>query len=330
MTALSGRYDTALLDLDGVVYVGGNEIPGAGAALRQAHEEGMRLAYVTNNASRTPAAVAALLTTLGVPAEPGDVVTSAQAAARLLAERLPSGAPVLVIGGMGLRLALREQGLRPVSTAADRPLAVVQGYVPGLSYGLLAEGGIAVAAGALFVATNADLTLPRADGQAPGNGSLLQVITTATGVTPLVAGKPEPPLHRETVIRTGAKHPLVVGDRLDTDILGAQRVGVDSLLVLTGVTSPAGAILAPAGQRPTFVAEDLSGLLAAYPDVALGSGSAAVGGWTARADGGRLELDGSGERVDALRALCAAVWQEDAPVDPDLARKLVQQAGYPL
>ncbi len=330
MTALSGRYDTALLDLDGVVYVGGNGIPGAGAALRQAHEEGMRLAYVTNNASRTPAAVAALLTTLGVPAEPGDVVTSAQAAARLLAERLPSGAPVLVIGGMGLRLALREQGLRPVSTAADRPLAVVQGYVPGLSYGLLAEGGIAVAAGALFVATNADLTLPRADGQAPGNGSLLQVITTATGVTPLVAGKPEPPLHRETVIRTGAKHPLVVGDRLDTDILGAQRVGVDSLLVLTGVTSPAGAILAPAGQRPTFVAEDLSGLLAAYPDVALGSGSAAVGGWTARADGGRLELDGSGERVDALRALCAAVWQEDAPVDPDLARKLVQQAGYPL
>ncbi|HZR52106.1 MAG TPA: HAD-IIA family hydrolase [Streptosporangiaceae bacterium] len=330
MTALSGRYDTALLDLDGVVYVGGNGIPGAGAALRQAHEEGMRLAYVTNNASRTPAAVAALLTTLGVPAEPGDVVTSAQAAARLLAERLPSGAPVLVIGGMGLRLALREQGLRPVSTAADRPLAVVQGYVPGLSYGLLAEGGIAVAAGALFVATNADLTLPRADGQAPGNGSLLQVITTATGVTPLVAGKPEPPLHRETVIRTGAKHPLVVGDRLDTDILGAQRVGVDSLLVLTGVTSPAGAILAPAGQRPTFIAEDLSGLLAAYPDVALGSGSAAVGGWTARADGGRLELDGSGERVDALRALCAAAWQEDAPVDPDLARKLVQQAGYPL
>jgi len=330
VTALSGRYDTALLDLDGVVYVGGNGIPGAGAALRQAHEEGMRLAYVTNNASRTPAAVAALLTTLGVPAEPGDVVTSAQAAARLLAERLPSGAPVLVIGGMGLRLALREQGLRPVSTAADRPLAVVQGYVPGLSYGLLAEGGIAVAAGALFVATNADLTLPRADGQAPGNGSLLQVITTATGVTPLVAGKPEPPLHRETVIRTGAKHPLVVGDRLDTDILGAQRVGVDSLLVLTGVTSPAGAILAPAGQRPTFIAEDLSGLLAAYPDVALGSGSAAVGGWTARADGGRLELDGSGERVDALRALCAAAWQEDAPVDPDLARKLVQQAGYPL
>ena len=330
MTALSGRYDTALLDLDGVVYVGGAAIPGAPAALRQAHEEGMRLAFVTNNASRTPAAVAGLLTGLGVPAEPGDVVTSAQAAARLLAERLPSDAPVLVIGGMGLRLALRERGLRPVSTAADRPLAVVQGYVPGLSYGLLAEGGIAVAGGALFVATNADLTLPRNDGQAPGNGSLIQVIATATGVTPLVAGKPEPPLHRETVIRTGAKHPLVVGDRLDTDILGAQRVGVDSLLVLTGVTSPAGAILAPAGQRPTYIAEDLTGLLAAYPDVAVGAGRATVGGWTARVDGGRLELDGSGERVDALRALCAAAWQADAPAEPDLARKLVQQAGYPL
>lgn len=327
---LSSRYDTALLDLDGVVYVGGTGIPGAPEALRKARDDGMRLAYVTNNASRTPAAVAALLTSLGVPAEPADVVTSAQAAARLLAERLPAGAPVLVIGGIGLRLALRERGLRPVSTAADKPLAVVQGYVPGLTYGLLAEGGIAVAAGALFVATNADLTLPRKDGQAPGNGSLIQVIVTATGVTPLVAGKPEPPLHRETVIRTGAKHPLVVGDRLDTDILGASRVGVDSLLVLTGVTVPVGAILAPSGQRPTYVAEDLTGLLAPYPDISQTGGVAAVGGWTAKLDGGRLTLDGSGERVDALRALCAAAWQGDAPVDPEVARKLVQQAGYPL
>ena len=327
---LGSRYDTALLDLDGVIYVGGTGIPGAAEALRKARDTGLRLAYVTNNASRTPAAVAGLLTGLGVPAEPGDVVTSAQAAARLLAERLPARAPVLVIGGMGLRLALREQGLRPVSTAADKPLAVVQGYVPGLSYGLLAEGGIAVAAGALFVATNADLTLPRKDGQGPGNGSLIQVIATATGVTPLVAGKPEPPLHRETVIRTGAKHPLVIGDRLDTDILGAHRVGADSLLVLTGVTSPAGAILAPAGQRPTYIAEDLTGLLEPYPDVARGPGAAAVGGWTARLDGGHLALDGSGKRIDALRALCAAAWQGDAPADPEVARKLVQQAGYPL
>ena len=231
-------YDVALLDLDGVVYIGGAAIPGAAQALRKADAAGMRLAYVTNNAFRTPAAVAALLTSLGVPAAAEDVVTSAQAAARLLAERLPAGAPVLVIGGSGLRMALRERGLRPVSTAADKPLAVVQGYAPGVDYSMLAEGGLAVAAGALFVASNGDLTIPGRRGIAPGNGSLIQVVATATGVRPLVAGKPEPPLHHESVLRTKARHPLVVGDRLDTDIEGAQRVGADSLLVLTGVTGP--------------------------------------------------------------------------------------------
>lgn len=305
---LTSAYDAALLDLDGVVYLGGTAIPGAAEALRKADEEGMRLAYVTNNAFRSPAAVAALLVSLGAPAEPGDVVTSAQAAARLLAERLPAGAPVLVVGGSGLRLALRERGLRPVSTAEEKPLAVVQGYAPGLSYALMAEGGMAVAAGALFVATNADRTLPSRRGQAPGNGSLIRVIANATGVEPLVAGKPEPPLHRETLIRTGAKHPLVVGDRLDTDILGAHRVGTDSLLVLTGVTGPADAVLAPPGQRPTYLAEDLYGLLSPHPAVAVTDGQFACGGWTARRDGARLDLDGDGDRVDGLRALCAAAW----------------------
>ncbi len=153
-------YDVALLDLDGVVYLSGSAIPGAAEALHKAAAAGMRLAYVTNNAFRTPAAIAALLTSFGVPATQEDVVTSAQAAARMLAERLPAGARVLVIGGSGLRMALRERGLRPVSTAADQPLAVVQGYSPDVSYSMLAEGGLAVAAGALFVASNGDLTLP--------------------------------------------------------------------------------------------------------------------------------------------------------------------------
>ena len=115
------------------------------------------------------------------------------------------------------------------------------------------------------MASNADLTLPSSRGNQPGNGSFMQVIATATGVKPLVAGKPEPPLHHESVLRTGAKHPLVVGDRLDTDIESAVRVDADSLLVLTGVTSPAEAILAPPAQRPTYLAEDLSGLLEPHP-----------------------------------------------------------------
>jgi glycerol 3-phosphatase-2 len=317
---LVSGYDVALLDLDGVVYIGGAAIPGAAEALHKAGAAGMRLAYVTNNAFRTPAAVAALLTSLGVPAAAQDVVTSAQAAARLLAERLPAGAPVLVIGGSGLRLALRERGLRPVSTAAEKPLAVVQGYSPDVSYSMLAEGGLAVAAGALFVASNGDLTIPGRRGIAPGNGSLIQVVATATGVRPLVAGKPEPPLHRESVLRTGARHPLVVGDRLDTDIESAHRVGADSLLVLTGVTGPAEAVLAPPSQRPTYLAEDLAGLLEPHPGIEETDGGYGCGGWTARLDGGRLDLSGQGERIDGLRALCAAVWaagsvSEDAVQD---------------
>jgi glycerol 3-phosphatase-2 len=321
---LDTAYDVALLDLDGTVYLGGAAIPGAAEALRKADAAGMRLAYVTNNAFRTPAAIAELLNSFGVQAAIQDVVTSAQAAARLLAERLPAGAPVLVVGGSGLRLALRERGLRPVSTAADQPRAVVQGYAPDVSYSMLAEGGLAVAAGALFVASNGDLTLPSRRGRQPGNGSLIQVIATATGVQPLVAGKPEPPLHRESVLRTGASHPLVVGDRLDTDIEGACRVGADSLLVLTGVTGPADAVLAPPSQRPTYLAEDLAGLLEPHPDVTEEDGAFGCGGWTARMDGDRLELTGDGERIDGLRALCAAAWAASS-VNAESARRAIQR-----
>src|SRR5271165_5300878 len=309
---LDTAYDVALLDLDGVVYLGGTPIPGAAEALRKADAAGMRLAYVTNNAFRTPAAIAALLRSFGVQATREDVVTSAQAAARLLAEHLPAGAPVLVIGGSGLRMALRERALRPVSTAIDKPAAVVQGYAPDVNYSMLAEGALAVAAGALFVASNADLTLPSRRGRQPGNGSLTQVITTATGKKPLVAGKPEPPLHNESVLRTGARHPLVVGDRLDTDIGAAHRVGADSLLVLTGVTGPAEAVLAPPSQRPAYLAEDLAGLLESHPSVTEKDGAFGCGGWTARLDGDWLELTGDGERIDGLRALCAAAWAADS------------------
>jgi glycerol-1-phosphatase len=317
-------YDVALLDLDGVVYLGGTAIAGAPEALRKAQAEGMRLAYVTNNAFRTPAAVAALLADMGVPAEPTDVVTSAQAAARLLAERLPPGAPVLVIGGSGLRVALRERGLRPVSTAADKPLAVVQGYAPGVSYSALAEGGLAVAAGALFVASNTDLTLPGPRGRQPGNGSLVRVIATATGVEPLVAGKPEPPLHRESVLRTGARNPLVVGDRLDTDIEAACRVGADSMLVFTGVTTAAEAVLAPPGQRSSYLAEDLTGLLEPHPEITSQDGIFCCRGWTARWAGERLDLSGDGSRIDAIRALCAIAWSREE-ISPDALAPALRQ-----
>ena len=312
-TPLYAKYDVALLDLDGVVYIGGQPIPGAPEALHKAKREGMRLAYVTNNASRTPAAVAALLSAMDVPANPSDVVTSAQAAARLLAEKLPPKSRVLVIGSTALRLAVRERGLTPVSTATEDPVAVVQGYGPGIGYGSLAEGGLAVRKGALFVGTNADSTLPGPRGIQPGNGSLLQVIAHATGTSPVIAGKPEPPLHRESVIRTGAKTPLVVGDLLDTDIEAACRAGADSLLVLTGVSRPADAVLAPPRQRPTYIAETLDALLEPYPEVARSDDGVTCGGWTAtRTETGQLTVRGHGTGADGLRALATAAWAGSA------------------
>jgi len=319
---LASRYDVALLDLDGVVYLGGTPIPGAAEALAKAAASGMRLAFVTNNASRTPSAIAAQLTGLGVPARAGEVITSAQAAARLLAEHLPAGAPVLVIGGMGLRTAVRERGFRPVTIAAEQPAAVVQGYTPDLSYSLLAEGGLAVAAGALFVASNADSTLPTPRGRQPGNGSLIQVIATATGRAPLIAGKPEPPLHAEAVARSGARHPLVVGDRLDTDIESAVRSGADSLLVLTGVTQPLDAVLAPPRHRPTYLAEGLPGLLGPHPGVTVTGAAAACGGWRAAVHGGQVTLTGSGAAIDGLRALCAAAWSAGGVTEEAAAHAL--------
>ncbi|GAA0492720.1 HAD-IIA family hydrolase [Streptomyces sp. NPDC046215] len=322
---LSAAYDTALLDLDGVVYAGGEAIAHAVESLGTAREGGMHLAYVTNNAARTPEAVAGHLTELGVPAEPSDVITSAQAVARLIADQLPSRARVLVIGAEGLRVALEERGLVPVDSADDDPAAVAQGYGgPDMPWSRLAEASYAVARGVPWFASNTDLTIPSPRGIAPGNGAAVQVVRIATGAEPQVAGKPLPPMHRETVLRTGAERPLVVGDRLDTDIEGAHVGGVDSLLVLTGVTTPAQLLAAEPRHRPTYVAEDLRGLLAAQPAVDADGSDFRCGGWTASVDGGALVLDGDGEPVDGLRALCGAAWSAagDGACELDAAKAL--------
>ncbi|HEY9369279.1 HAD-IIA family hydrolase [Streptomyces sp.] len=307
---LSTAYDTALLDLDGVVYAGGEAIPYAVSALGAARESGMHLAYVTNNALRTPDAVARHLTELGVPAEAADVITSAQAVARLIAAEVPVGSPVLVIGGEGLRAALRERGLEPVDSADTEGLAaVVQGYGgPELPWGRFAEACYAIERGVPWFASNTDLTIPGARGIGPGNGAAVEVVRIATGAEPRVAGKPLPPMHRETVLRTGAKRPLVVGDRLDTDIEGAFNGGVDSLLVLTGVTDAARLLAAAPEHRPTYVDADLRGLLRGQPEVVATADGFGCGGWTASARDGALELAGEGEPLDGLRALCGAAW----------------------
>ncbi|MFE4958907.1 HAD hydrolase-like protein [Streptomyces sp. NPDC056653] len=308
-TALSEAYDTALLDLDGVVYAGGAAIVHAVDSLGAARDGGMHLAYVTNNALRTPAAVAEHLTELGVPAEPADVITSSQAVARLMADQLSAGARVLVIGGEGLRAALVERGLVPVESADDDPAAVAQGYGgPDMTWGRFAEAAYAIARGVPWFASNTDLTIPSARGIAPGNGAAVEVVRIATGAEPQVAGKPLPPMHRETVLRTGAKRPLVVGDRLDTDIEGAFNGGVDSLLVLTGVTDARQLVAAEPRHRPTYVDADLRGLLTGQPEVTETAGGFDCGGWTAAVRADELVLEGDGDVLDGLRALCGAAW----------------------
>lgn len=307
--ALNEAYDTALLDLDGVVYAGGSAIAHAVESLAAARGAGMRLAYVTNNALRTPDVVAAHLTELGIPAEAGDVITSAQAVARLISEQVPQGSRVLVVGGEGLRVALRERGLEPVESADDDPVAVVQGYGgPELPWGRFAEASYAVARGLPWFASNTDLTIPSGRGIAPGNGAAVEVVRIATGAEPQVAGKPLPPMHRESILRTGAGRPLVVGDRLDTDIEGAFNGGVDSLLVLTGVTDGALLLAAPPRHRPTYVDADLRGMLTGQPEVVAAGDGFRCDGWTATAGAAELELDGDGGALDGLRALCAAAW----------------------
>ncbi|WP_372347647.1 HAD hydrolase-like protein [Streptomyces sp. KL116D] len=306
---LSEAYDTALLDLDGVVYAGGRAITHAVESLAVARDGGMGLAYVTNNALRTPDAVAEHLTELGIPTEAADVITSAQAVARLISEQVPDGARVLVIGGEGLRVALRERGLVPVDSADEEPVAVVQGYGgPDMAWGRFAEACYAIARGVPWFASNTDLTIPSARGIAPGNGAAVEVVRIATGAEPQIAGKPLPPMHRETILRTGAKTPLVVGDRLDTDIEGAFNGGVDSLLVLTGVTDGAQLLAAPPQHRPTYVDRDLRGMLTGQPEVVADGDGFRCGGWTAVAGDGQLEIEGDGEAIDGLRALCGAAW----------------------
>jgi HAD superfamily hydrolase (TIGR01450 family) len=313
-------HDVALLDLDGVVYVGPDAVPGVPAALAEARRRGMRLGFVTNNASRRPEEVAAHLTELGVAADASDVITSAQAAATVVAGRLGAGARVLPVGGPGVATALTAAGLTVVDTAEDDPVAVVQGYGRDVGWAQLSEAVVAVRRGARHVATNADATIPSTRGPLPGNGALVGVVSTVTGQRPLVTGKPDPAMHQECVRRTGARTPLVVGDRLDTDIEGARRAGAPSLLVLTGVTDPATLLAAGPLHRPDLLAADTAGLLVAHPPVHAADGGWRCGGWTVGVHDDALELR-SGERgggpddrpaaereLDGLRALCVAHW----------------------
>ncbi|MDQ2707288.1 MAG: HAD-IIA family hydrolase [Actinomycetota bacterium] len=311
MTSLLDAHDALLFDLDGTLFRGGTVLPGAIELVARAARNGHRIGYVTNNGSRRPRQVAAHLSELGFAAAEDEVVTSGLAAALLLAERLPAGARVLVVGTADLRQEVLDAGLT-VTDRADDATSVVQGHSPETGWPLLAEACLAIRAGALWVACNVDATLPTERGELPGNGSMVAALRTATGAEPLVAGKPEPWLFTEAVRRTGATRPLVIGDRLDTDIAGANAAGLPVLAVLTGVSDARSLLEAAARDRPRYVGADLGALDEAVEVTEV----AARPPWLVRSDEAGLTLDtngtdassGSSDPVAALRALCAVHW----------------------
>ncbi|WP_027862144.1 HAD-IIA family hydrolase [Marmoricola sp. URHB0036] len=306
---LQETYDVAVLDLDGVVYVGPDAVPGAPEALNAAQAGGMHLAFVTNNAARPPQEIAGQLRAFGVDAHDEDVVTSSQAAARLLSTQLEQGSKVYLIGGTGLEQALRERGLEPVTEPDDDVAAVVQGYGPDMPWKRVVRGAVLLNQGLPWVASNTDMTFPTAKGVGPGNGALVELLARFSGREPQVAGKPKAPLFEETITRVGGRHPLVVGDRLDTDIEGAVTMGWDSLLVLTGVTGLEELVSATKDRRPTYVGPDLGALAEAQTSPEVTEGAVALGGWTVSVGGGRPEIEGAGSAGDWWRAVAVAAWR---------------------
>jgi len=301
-------HDLVMFDLDGVVYVGGEAIAGVAERIDRVRASGRHVAFVTNNASRTPAQVAGKLTGIGVAADPADVVTSAQAAARLLVEAHGEGARILLLGGEGLRVALLEAGLEPTDDP-EGAAAVASGYGPDVRWRDIMRVSTLVKDGLPYVASNADLTIPTPYGLAPGHGVLVRTITGFAGVGATIAGKPEKPLMEETVLRVGGDRPIMVGDRLDTDIEGAHAIAARSLLVLTGVTWLEELAAATAELRPTYISPTVEGLFEPHPVPVEDGTTAELGGWVACVSEGRLRVTGEGAVADWWRVAATACWR---------------------
>lgn len=307
---LAQQHDCLLIDLDGTVFRGSEPTEGAVQALATTSA---RVLFVTNNASRSADQVAEHLRELGFSATGDDVVTSAQTAAHLLAARLPADAAVLIVGTAALAGEITAVGLRPVRCCDEQPAAVVQGHSPETGWADLAEAALAIRAGAVWMAANVDKTLPSERGLLPGNGSMVAALRTATDAEPLVAGKPSPALMTDALSRGSFRTPLVVGDRLDTDIAGANAAGLPSLMVLTGVSSARDAVYAIPAERPTYLAEDLRAL----HQPADGLRVAPQPGWQVHTDGDVVTVSARDGQADdglsVVRAVASAVW-EAAPV----------------
>lgn len=311
--SFADRYDLALFDLDGVVYLGPQAVTGAPEAISQLREHGVQIGFVTNNAARSPEAVAAHLTELGVTATADEVISSAPVTVGLMAERFPAGSKVLVVGTDNLAEQLTAVGLTPVRSAEDAPVAVVQGYNNDLDWRSLDEAALAIAAGAVWYATNGDLTRPTERGLVPGNGAAVAALAAAVEPDPIVIGKPHPPLLLAALERFGTEpsRAVFVGDRLDTDIQGAVATGMDSLLVFTGTHGKQDLLTAAADRRPSLIGAGIATLLSEY-QVTVEVDRAKVGAASADINGSELrwsaDLDSEDGQYDLLRAALPLAW----------------------
>jgi len=288
---------------------------------------GVASAFVTNNASRTPQAVADHLVSLGVTTSVDQVVTSPQAAANILRNRFPSGTQIFVVGGNGIDAALQEAGFVPTRDPQSSCAVLVQGFGPDVGWRDLATAAdlLRNRPTMVWVATNLDRTFPTPTGIAPGNGMLVAAVSEAAERAPdLVAGKPAPALLATAVERFRAGAPLMVGDRLDTDIAGASAAGMPSVFVETGVHGVHELVQAPADQRPTYIGEDLRVLVTPYPAVECDDSGARCGEARVWWGPAGIEWNDQADRIDTLRALCAWMWSQ--PELDSMARDAVAEA----
>ncbi|MEY2694656.1 MAG: hypothetical protein RL142_1004 [Actinomycetota bacterium] len=307
--SLVSGYDSVLADLDGVIYEGGKAIEHAVDSINMLAEQGIKVGYVTNNSSRKPETIASQIADYGISVSPDDVVSSGQTGVELLSTLVPAGSKVLVVGGEGLRTYTEAGGFVLVGDSSEKPDAVIQGFAPDVSWKHLSEAAYSIQNGAKWVATNQDWTIPQERGLAPGNGTLVSAVHTAVGQLPLVAGKPEVAIFQTAIKRFGVKRPLFVGDRIDTDILGANRAGIDSALVLTGVSDAKELLSSPKDSHPIFILGDLRELFTPYQ-----APKATKFGYKLRdAEVELLErkvrvIHGDPKSLDVLRCACAVIW----------------------
>lgn len=312
---LVSRFDSVLFDLDGVIYQGDQAIDRAVLAVNRVSDLNIKVGYITNNSSRRSETIAEQLIGFGIGASPEQIVGSAKAGVKLLAKKIEAGQKVLVVGGDGLRHEVQHQGFVVVDRAQDQPAAVIQGFSKDVSWRELAEASFAIQNGAVWVATNQDWTIPVEQGIAPGNGTLVGAVHTAVGILPEFAGKPFGPIFAEAKTQLSIERPLMVGDRLDTDIRGARAAGFESAVVMTGIATRKELLGAKPEDRPDYLFENLDALFVDYDlpkktKRGFRSGAAAV-----ELLGNKVMVtDGDPSSFDALKAACHLIWSSGQPI----------------